>query len=95
MASLIAANPQEGLEGDGDDSLFGGDEADYLFGGGDGSAQHDQIWRINPGSGANAKGTAFYWIDFDTCIDCGICLQVCPVAGAIIPEEQASLQKAG
>ncbi|MEY4840529.1 MAG: hypothetical protein RLZZ374_1437, partial [Cyanobacteriota bacterium] len=30
---------------------------------------------INPGSGANAKGTAFYWIDFDTCIDCGICLQ--------------------
>jgi NAD-dependent dihydropyrimidine dehydrogenase PreA subunit len=21
---------------------------------------------INPGKGANSKGTAFYWIDFDT-----------------------------
>ncbi|MBM5792604.1 ferredoxin family protein [Synechococcus sp. HK05] len=50
---------------------------------------------INPGSGANAKGTAFYWIDFDTCIDCGICLQVCPVAGAIVPEEKPDLQRVG
>ena len=48
---------------------------------------------INPGAGANAKGTTFYWIDFDTCIDCGICLQVCPVEGAILPEEKAELQR--
>ena len=41
---------------------------------------------IHPGQGANLKGTGFYWIDFDTCIDCGICLQVCPVAGAILPK---------
>jgi NAD-dependent dihydropyrimidine dehydrogenase PreA subunit len=48
---------------------------------------------IHPGEGANRKGTAFYWIDFDTCIDCGICLQVCPVAGAIVPEEKPDLQR--
>ena len=47
---------------------------------------------IHPGKGANSKGTAFYWIDFDTCIDCGICLQVCPVEGAILPEEKPELQ---
>lgn len=50
---------------------------------------------IHPGQGANSKGTPFYWIDFDTCIDCGICLQVCPVEGAIVPEERADLQQAG
>jgi NAD-dependent dihydropyrimidine dehydrogenase PreA subunit len=49
---------------------------------------------IHPGQGANSKGTPFYWIDFNTCIDCGICLQVCPVAGAIIPEEKPDLQRA-
>jgi NAD-dependent dihydropyrimidine dehydrogenase PreA subunit len=48
---------------------------------------------IHPGKGANRKGTAFYWIDADTCIDCGICLQVCPVAGAILPEERPELQR--
>tara|TARA_B100001063_G_C16227946_1_gene294945 strand:- start:60 stop:284 length:225 start_codon:yes stop_codon:yes gene_type:complete len=50
---------------------------------------------IKPGAGTNKKGTNFYWIDFDTCIDCGICLQVCPVADAIIPEERAELQAPG
>ncbi len=50
---------------------------------------------INPGNGKNKKGTDFYWIDFDTCIDCGICLQVCPVANAILPEERADLQIPG
>ena len=39
------------------------------------------------------KGTDWYWIDFATCIDCGICLQVCPVEGAILPEERPELQK--
>ena len=45
-------------------------------------------------STSNSKGTGFFWIDFDTCIDCGICLQVCPVAGAIVPEEKPELQRA-
>jgi NAD-dependent dihydropyrimidine dehydrogenase PreA subunit len=49
---------------------------------------------IHPGEGANSKGTAFYWIDFNTCIDCVICLQVCPVEGAILPEEKPELQRA-
>ena len=48
---------------------------------------------IKPGEGNNAKGTNFYWINFETCIDCGICLQVCPVKGAILPEERNDLQK--
>ena len=48
---------------------------------------------IQAGNGKNKKGTDFYWIDFDTCIDCGICLQVCPVDGAILAEERADLQK--
>ena len=49
---------------------------------------------INPGSKPNTRGHAYYWIDFDTCIDSGICLQVCPVAGAILPEERPDLQRA-
>jgi NAD-dependent dihydropyrimidine dehydrogenase PreA subunit len=48
---------------------------------------------IHEGPGKNAKGTDWYWIDYDTCIDCGICLQVCPVEGAIVPEERPELQK--
>ena len=48
---------------------------------------------IYPGSGRNAKGASWSWIDFSGCIDCGICLQVCPVEGAIIPEERSDLQK--
>ena len=46
---------------------------------------------IYPGSGKNAKGTDWNWIDFDNCIHCDICLQVCPV-GAILPEERPDLQ---
>lgn len=48
---------------------------------------------IHPGDGKNKKGTDWYWIDFQTCIDCGICLQVCPVEGAILPEERPELQE--
>ncbi len=43
---------------------------------------------IHPGDGKNTIGTDWYWIDFATCIDCGICLQVCPVEGAILAEER-------
>lgn len=48
---------------------------------------------IHEGPGKNVKGTEWYWIDFSTCIDCGICLQVCPVEGAIVPEERPMLQR--
>ncbi len=48
---------------------------------------------ISDGPGKNAKGTDWYWIDFSTCIDCGICFQVCPVEGAILAEERPDLQK--
>jgi NAD-dependent dihydropyrimidine dehydrogenase PreA subunit len=47
---------------------------------------------IHEGAGKNSIGTDWYWIDFNTCIDCGICLQVCPVEGAILPEERPDLQ---
>ena len=43
--------------------------------------------------GKNKKGTDWYWINFETCIDCGICLQVCPVEGAVIAEENPDLQR--
>ena len=49
---------------------------------------------IHPGKGKNAKGIENWnWIEFVVCIDCGICLQVCPVEGAIVPEERPELQK--
>jgi NAD-dependent dihydropyrimidine dehydrogenase PreA subunit len=50
---------------------------------------------IHPGENPskNQKGTDWYWIDFSTCIDCGICLEVCPVPGAIVPEERPDLQQ--
>ncbi len=48
---------------------------------------------IHPGPGKNTIGTDWYWIDFETCIDCGICLSVCPVKGAIVAEERPELQQ--
>ena len=47
---------------------------------------------INLGTGKNAKGNNWYWIDFPNCIDCDICLKVCPT-GAIVPEERPDLQR--
>jgi len=41
----------------------------------------------------NIKGFDRYWIDLATCIDCGICIQVCPVQGVIVPEERPSCRK--
>jgi NAD-dependent dihydropyrimidine dehydrogenase PreA subunit len=51
-------------------------------------------WPVSTkGQGKILRGTDWYWIDFSTCIDCGICLQVCPVEGAIVAEERPELQK--
>ncbi len=47
---------------------------------------------IKPGNRKNKKGTDFYWIQYDICIDCGICLKVCPIEGAVIAEERSDLQ---
>ncbi len=47
---------------------------------------------IKPGPGKNSKGTNYFWILSETCIDCGICLQVCPVNGAVLAEERPDLQ---
>ncbi len=47
---------------------------------------------IHKGEGMNKKGTDYYFINYTTCIDCGICLKVCPVEGAIISEERPDLQ---
>ncbi len=46
---------------------------------------------INQGKGKNLKGTDYFWIDFEICIDCGVCLSVCPVEGAVIDEERSDL----
>jgi len=35
----------------------------------------------------------WYWIDFAACIDCSICLQVCPTEGAILDKEEPNLQR--
>ncbi len=42
----------------------------------------------------NTKGTDYYFINFSTCIDCGVCMAVCPIENAIIPEERPEVQKA-
>ena len=47
---------------------------------------------IKPISSFNKKGTNYCYIDFDTCIDCGVCMQVCPIEGAVIEEERPDLQ---
>ncbi len=37
---------------------------------------------IEQGKGANVKGTIWFRIDAAICIDCGVCLQGCPIQGA-------------
>lgn len=46
---------------------------------------------IEQEQGANQKGTIWFKIDPNICIDCGVCLQVCPIPGAILPEERLEL----
>ena len=41
----------------------------------------------------NAKGTKYVYIDAAVCIDCGACLSVCPIEGAILDEWQPELQR--
>ncbi|MDZ4837558.1 MAG: 4Fe-4S dicluster domain-containing protein [Candidatus Melainabacteria bacterium] len=40
----------------------------------------------------NAKGTAFAFIDGETCISCRGCLNACPIEGAILDEWHPELQ---
>ncbi|AAP99979.1 MULTISPECIES: indolepyruvate ferredoxin oxidoreductase subunit alpha [Prochlorococcus] len=48
---------------------------------------------IKQASGTNKKGTTYYFIDFSTCIDCGVCLSVCPIKNAVVSEERPDLQQ--
>ena len=47
---------------------------------------------IKPSFKKNKQGKDYFYIDPVTCIDCGVCLQVCPVNGAVIDEERSDLQ---
>ena len=40
----------------------------------------------------NAKSTRFTFIEPDRCTDCGACLSVCPIEGAILDNWQPALQ---
>ena len=42
----------------------------------------------------NAKGTRYTFIDAARCTNCGACLSVCPIEGAIVAEWKPALQKA-
>ncbi|ASN78808.1 hypothetical protein (chloroplast) [Porphyra umbilicalis] len=48
---------------------------------------------IHKGKGENNMKKDWYWIDFAACIDCSICLQVCPTEGAILDKEEPNLQR--
>ncbi|MBI3268723.1 MAG: 4Fe-4S dicluster domain-containing protein [Planctomycetes bacterium] len=48
---------------------------------------------LGVGGQTNAKGTRFVRIDAPRCIDCGACLSVCPIEGAILDEWQPALQR--
>jgi len=40
----------------------------------------------------NKNGFHVYWIDFETCIDCGACLSACPVEGAVLDTQEEDKQ---
>ncbi|HGY5535473.1 MAG: indolepyruvate ferredoxin oxidoreductase subunit alpha [Prochlorococcus sp.] len=56
-------------------------------------AQACPVGCIKQSPTTNSKGNIFFWINFEVCIDCGICLQVCPVEGAVLAEERRDLQR--
>ncbi|MDJ0625134.1 MAG: 4Fe-4S dicluster domain-containing protein [Candidatus Caenarcaniphilales bacterium] len=41
----------------------------------------------------NAKGTAYAYVKWDICIDCGACLAACPIEGAVADEQIEDVQK--
>ena len=47
---------------------------------------------IHPGDGHNAKGTPFVVIDPNACTNCGICLDICPIEGAVLNAWHPELQ---
>ncbi len=47
---------------------------------------------IKPSYKKNSNGNDYFYIDPITCIDCGVCMQVCPVKGAVIDEERPEVQ---
>jgi tetratricopeptide (TPR) repeat protein len=47
---------------------------------------------IHHGEGTNAKGTEFTIIDPNVCTNCGVCLSICPIEGAILDEWRPALQ---
>lgn len=47
---------------------------------------------INASQKQNTRGKNYFFIDPVICIDCGVCMQVCPVNGAVIDEERPDLQ---
>jgi len=50
---------------------------------------------IHKANNLNSKGKNYCYIDFSICIDCSVCLKVCPIEGAVIDEERPDLQKSG
>jgi NAD-dependent dihydropyrimidine dehydrogenase PreA subunit len=48
---------------------------------------------IHWGDGPNVKGTRFVAIDDSACINCGACLSVCPIEGAILDEWKPERQR--
>lgn len=49
---------------------------------------------VRTGGRVNAKGTSFVEVLGARCIDCGACLAVCPIEGAIVDEWRPALQGA-
>jgi tetratricopeptide (TPR) repeat protein/NAD-dependent dihydropyrimidine dehydrogenase PreA subunit len=47
---------------------------------------------IHHGEGTNGKGTTFTVIDPAVCTNCGVCLSICPIEGAILDQWRPELQ---